>query len=252
MLDVIWHRGPDDCGTHIEDGIGLGTRRLSIIDLDGGHQPMATRTDRSSSSSTARSTTTASCRRAAARGHTIATASDTETIVHLYEEQGDECVQRAAGHVRVRGLGRSGGSGSPRAGPLGHQAALLRRHGGRLVFGSEIKAILQHPAVEVHAESRRPRPVPRAEVRPGAGDDVRGNPRAAARSPAHRATPTASGSSATGISRSTVMAPASPPRRRPPSASRSCSRTRFAAISSATFPSARSSAEVSTRAWWWR
>ncbi|HEX9729002.1 MAG TPA: asparagine synthase (glutamine-hydrolyzing) [Gemmatimonadales bacterium] len=98
MCDAIRHRGPDDEGLHVDGRVGLGMRRLSIIDLAGGHQPIYNE-DRSkvivyngeiyNYRSLMRDLT--------ARGHRFRTASDTETIVHLYEEYGSDCVQRLRG-----------------------------------------------------------------------------------------------------------------------------------------------------------
>ena len=106
MCEVIRHRGPDDEGVHVEPGVGLGMRRLSIIDLSTGHQPIHNEDGRSGSSSTARSTTTASCaRELEAAGHRFYTSSDTETIVHAYEEWGEDGVRAAARHVRHRASG---------------------------------------------------------------------------------------------------------------------------------------------------
>ena len=63
MRDSIRHRGPDDAGVLIDGPVALGHRRLSIIDLTGGHQPMSNEDGRYGSSSTARSTTTSNCAR---------------------------------------------------------------------------------------------------------------------------------------------------------------------------------------------
>ncbi|HTT66597.1 MAG TPA: asparagine synthase (glutamine-hydrolyzing) [Gemmatimonadales bacterium] len=98
MCDAIRHRGPDDEGRYVEGPVGLGMRRLSIIDLSGGHQPIFNE-DRS-------------CvivfngeiynyrelrEGLLARGHTLTTHSDTEAIVHLYEEMGERCVEPLRG-----------------------------------------------------------------------------------------------------------------------------------------------------------
>ena len=98
MCDAIAHRGPDDEGIFVEGPVGLGMRRLSIIDLAGGHQPVYNE-DRSCvivfngeiyNYRELRSWLQS-------RGHRMATNSDTETIVHLYEELGDRCVERLRG-----------------------------------------------------------------------------------------------------------------------------------------------------------
>lgn len=98
MLDAIRHRGPDDQGLYTEGGCGIGMRRLSIIDLNTGHQPIANEDE--------------SCwivfngevynyqglrQQLLAKGHRFRTNSDTETILHLYEEYGTDCVARLEG-----------------------------------------------------------------------------------------------------------------------------------------------------------
>ncbi|MFQ5635885.1 MAG: asparagine synthetase B, partial [Gammaproteobacteria bacterium] len=98
MGDISRHRGPDDHGTYRDREIMLGMRRLSIIDVDGGHQPIANED----------ASVTAVCngeiynfrelrRRLIASGHRFSTASDSEVIVHLYEEYGDGLVEHLDG-----------------------------------------------------------------------------------------------------------------------------------------------------------
>ena len=98
MLDAIRHRGPDDEGTHIDGPVGLGMRRLSIIDLAGGHQPIY---DESRSRVIVFNGEIYNYRalrnQLEARGHRFRTASDTETVVHLHEEHGAACVERLRG-----------------------------------------------------------------------------------------------------------------------------------------------------------
>src|SRR5690349_3803706 len=98
MCNAIVHRGPDEEGLFIKNGAGLGMRRLSIIDLAGGHQPIFNE-DRSIwivfngeiyNFPELR-------RELLAKGHHFSTNSDTEVIVHLYEEHGSECVQKLRG-----------------------------------------------------------------------------------------------------------------------------------------------------------
>src|SRR5436190_13504012 len=98
MLSVIRHRGPDDEGTYVHNNFAMGMRRLSIIDLAGGKQPI-TNEDGSvvvvfNGEIYNYRTLTADLRK---RGHVFATASDTEVIAHLYEEQGIDCVQELRG-----------------------------------------------------------------------------------------------------------------------------------------------------------
>ena len=153
MMGIIAHRGPDDEGSYIKDGIGLGMRRLSIIDLAGGKQPIA---NEDGSVITVFNGEIYNYRELrsdlSGRGHKFASASDTEVIVHLYEEFGDECVQRLRGmfafavwdsrHRRLL-IARD---------RLGIKPLYYTESKGRLIFASEIKAILQHPSIEARLD----------------------------------------------------------------------------------------------------
>jgi asparagine synthase (glutamine-hydrolysing) len=98
MCDRIRHRGPDDEGYHVEGGCGIGMRRLSIIDLSTGHQPMANEDKSVWVVFNGEIYNYQELRRdLLARGHRFATNSDTETLVHLYEEQGAEGLRRLRG-----------------------------------------------------------------------------------------------------------------------------------------------------------
>ncbi len=143
MCDAIRHRGPDDEGVFVAPGVGLGMRRLSIIDLATGHQPIG------NEDATVQVVFNGEIynyreltRELADRGHRFATASDTETIVHAYEEWGEDCFRRLRGMFAIALWdGRAGALflARDRAGikPL-HYGTF----GGRLVFGSEIKSLL--------------------------------------------------------------------------------------------------------------
>lgn len=148
MCDSIRHRGPDDEGLYCKGNIGLGHRRLSIIDLGGGHQPMANEDRTVWIVFNGEIYNFPELREELLlKGHRFATKSDTETIIHLYEEEGDRCIDRINGmfafaiwdeKTRRLLLARD------RVGkkPLNYTDA-----GGRLVFASEIKAILQDSSV---------------------------------------------------------------------------------------------------------
>jgi len=98
MCDQIRHRGPDDEGYHVEGGCAIGMRRLSIIDLSTGHQPMGNEDQSVWVVFNGEIYNYQKLRRdLLARGHRFVTNSDTETLVHLYEEQGAEGLRRLRG-----------------------------------------------------------------------------------------------------------------------------------------------------------
>src|SRR2546425_1302011 len=98
MCAAIRHRGPDDEGYHISGPAGLAMRRLSIIDLAGGRQPVFNETRSCAVVFNGEIYNYRELRRELrARGHELRSSGDTETIVHLYEEQGADCVRAFRG-----------------------------------------------------------------------------------------------------------------------------------------------------------
>src|SRR5438270_10042731 len=98
MCQTIVHRGPDDEGIFVKDGVGLGMRRLSIIDLAGGHQPVFNEDRNVWIVYNGEIYNFKQLRQELeARGHRFASNTDTEAIVHLYEDMGADCVQKLAG-----------------------------------------------------------------------------------------------------------------------------------------------------------
>ena len=98
MRDCIAHRGPDDCGIFIDGAVGLGHRRLSIVDVAAGHQPMTNEDGSLHIVYNGEIYNHADFRaQLEARGHTYRTHCDTETILHLYEEEGARSVERLRG-----------------------------------------------------------------------------------------------------------------------------------------------------------
>src|SRR6266516_179528 len=98
MRDVIAHRGPDDAGTYVNGNIGLGHRRLSIVDVSGGHQPMTNEDGTIHIVFNGEIYNHLTLRpKLQASGHHYATNSDTESIVHLYEERGPDAVHALSG-----------------------------------------------------------------------------------------------------------------------------------------------------------
>ena len=149
MCNVISHRGPDDQGMLVEDGVALGMRRLSIIDLAGGHQPMSGEDGLVNIVFNGEIYNYRELQvELEASGHKFRTNSDTETIVHAYEEYGSDCVERLRGMfgfaIWDRGSHRLFVA-RDRAGkkPLYYTVA----SDGTFVFGSELKSLLQHPQV---------------------------------------------------------------------------------------------------------
>jgi asparagine synthase (glutamine-hydrolysing) len=93
MCDALRHRGPDDEGLHVRGAVGLGMRRLSIIDLSGSRQPIFNEDGSKAIVFNGEIYNYQELRRGlAARGHTLRTEGDTETVLHLYEERGADCV----------------------------------------------------------------------------------------------------------------------------------------------------------------
>ncbi len=98
MRDVVRHRGPDDEGLLIDRNVGLGHRRLSIVDVAAGHQPMTNEDASLHIVYNGEIYNHADFREwLEARGHVYKTHCDTETILHLYEEHGVDCVQHLRG-----------------------------------------------------------------------------------------------------------------------------------------------------------
>jgi asparagine synthase (glutamine-hydrolysing) len=149
MLSAIVHRGPDDEGLHAEEWVALGARRLSIIDLPGGAQPIANEDGSVVVAFNGEIYNYRALRERLRRnGHTLRTEGDTEVIVHLYEELGEECVQELDGMFAFAvwdGRRRRLLLARDR---LGIKPLYYADGDGRLLFGSEIKALLQHPGVE--------------------------------------------------------------------------------------------------------
>jgi len=150
MMDRIVHRGPDDSGAHRDAHAALGFRRLAIVDLPGGRQPL------SNEDGTVWTVFNGEIynfpalrRRLEAKGHTLRSTGDTEVLVHLYEDEGPEMFGLLRGMFalaiwdaprRTLLLGRD---------RLGQKPLLYRHDARRLVFASELKALLALPEADV-------------------------------------------------------------------------------------------------------
>ena len=149
MLACVAHRGPDDEGVHGVPGIVLGHRRLSIIDVAGGHQPLFGVTEQ----------TAIVCngevynyrelaRELTSKGHHFRTASDTEVAAHAYDEWGLDFLERLDGMFALAlwdGARRRLVLARDR---LGEKPLYWAVAGGMLIFGSELTALLAHPTIE--------------------------------------------------------------------------------------------------------
>jgi asparagine synthase (glutamine-hydrolysing) len=143
MRDIITHRGPDEAGLHVDAFAALAHRRLSIVDLSTGQQPTCNEDGSVWIIFNGEIYNHAEIRAELERhGHVYRTKSDTETIVHAYEQWGDECVHR------FRGMFAFAIWDAPKRrlllvrDRLGIKPVYWARSGGTLLFGSEIKAIL--------------------------------------------------------------------------------------------------------------
>jgi len=143
MRDVLRHRGPDGEGLWLEGPVGLGHRRLSIVDVAGGHQPMANEDGRVWITYNGEIYNHAALRTGLeAKGHRYQTRSDTETILHLYEEEGDACVERLQGMFAFALWDRKRERLLLARDRLGIKPLYYALSDGELLFASEIKAIL--------------------------------------------------------------------------------------------------------------
>ena len=143
MRDVLRHRGPDGEGLFLDGPVGLGHRRLSIVDVAGGHQPMANEDSTAWIVFNGEIYNHASLRPGLeARGHRYATRSDTETILHLYEEEGERCVERLQGMFAFAVWDRARQRLLLARDRLGIKPLYYALSGDELLFASEVKALL--------------------------------------------------------------------------------------------------------------
>jgi len=148
MTDSLAHRGPDDEGHFIEGPVGLGFRRLSIIDLSGGRQPIF---NEDGSAAIIFNGEIYNYRdlaaELAAAGHTFKTRSDTETILHAYEEYGEDCVHHLRGMFAFAIWDRKKRRLLLARDRLGVKPVYYYRNQRFFAFASEIKALLEIPSI---------------------------------------------------------------------------------------------------------
>jgi len=148
MCRAITHRGPDDEGFYTDGAVGIGMRRLSIVDVAGGHQPISNEDGTLWIVFNGEIYNHLALReQLIARGHRYSTHSDTETIIHLFEEYGADCVQHLRGMFAFAIWNRNTKTLFIARDRLGIKPLYYKLSPERLLFGSEIKAVFAHGGV---------------------------------------------------------------------------------------------------------
>lgn len=150
MTDIIAHRGPDDAGIYISDDqkVGLGARRLSIVDVAGGHQPLSNEDGTIWITYNGEIYNHSELRKPLEqKGHRYQTKTDTETVVHLYEEKGVACLEDLRGMFAFAIWDETKQRLFLARDRVGIKPLYYTIADGQLIFGSEIKSILQRKSV---------------------------------------------------------------------------------------------------------
>jgi asparagine synthase (glutamine-hydrolysing) len=155
MTATLRRRGPDDAGYYVGGPAALGMRRLSIIDLDTGRQPIANEMQTAWVILNGEIYNYGELRRELeTRGHVFRTRSDTEVIVHLYEELGERCVERLNGMFAIAVWDEPRQRLFLARDRMGQKPLYWTRVGAGLAFASEPKSLLAHPAVPCELDRR--------------------------------------------------------------------------------------------------
>jgi asparagine synthase (glutamine-hydrolysing) len=143
MTDAMTHRGPNDRGTYMTNGVALGVRRLSIVDVDGGHQPLANEDGTIWAIQNGELYNHAAVREDLSReGHRFTSSCDTEVIPHLYEQHGVSFPERLRGMFGLAVWDGPRHRGVVARDRLGIKPVYWARVGDLVVFGSELKSLL--------------------------------------------------------------------------------------------------------------
>ena len=155
MLEMIRHRGPDGFGLYLGERVGLGSARLSIIDLTGGDQPIGNEDGSMWIVFNGEIFNYIELRpELEARGHQFTTNSDTEIILHLYEDYGPACLSYLNGQFAIAIWDEREQSLFLARDRMGIRPIFYTINGGRFIFGSEIKTLLAHPFVNAEIAPR--------------------------------------------------------------------------------------------------
>ncbi|HET7010133.1 MAG TPA: asparagine synthase (glutamine-hydrolyzing) [Anaerolineales bacterium] len=153
MILALRHRGPDEFGLYRDAWVGLASARLSIVDLAGGQQPIGNEDGSLWIVFNGEIFNYPELRaRLEGAGHTFATECDTEVVLHLYEEDGPDCLRSLNGQFAIALWDAQARSLLLARDRLGIRPLFYTRQDGRLVFGSEVKAILTQPGIEAHID----------------------------------------------------------------------------------------------------
>jgi asparagine synthase (glutamine-hydrolysing) len=148
MTAALRHRGPDQDGIYVDDVIALGARRLSVIDLAGGRQPVCNEDHAVQAVCNGEIYNHVALRKELARaGHVFATRSDTEVLVHAWEEYGERCVLHLDGMFAFAIWDARRAQLFLARDRMGEKPLYYYADGDVFVFGSELRAILEHPRV---------------------------------------------------------------------------------------------------------
>lgn len=149
MAGELEHRGPDGVGLYLDDRFGMINTRLSIIDLAGGDQPLSNEDGRLWVMQNGEIYNYPELmRELEALGHRFATRSDTEVIVHAYEQWGEDCLDRLNGEFAFAIWDRTSGEVFLARDRFGIRPLFMAEFGGDVAFASEAKALLRHPGSE--------------------------------------------------------------------------------------------------------
>jgi asparagine synthase (glutamine-hydrolysing) len=155
MCDAMVHRGPDSRGIHADDGVVLGVQRLAIIDVAHGDQPLFNEEGNVAVVLNGEIYNFGELRRdLRARGHRFRTGADTEVLVHLYEECGERLVDRLRGMYAFAIWDRWRRRLVLARDRVGKKPLYWARHGSRLWFASEVRALLQDPEIGREVDPR--------------------------------------------------------------------------------------------------
>jgi len=153
MIAMARHRGPDEAGIYIDDHVGLGHARLSIIDLSGGSQPLGNEDGTIWVAFNGEIFNYLELRRELeAKGHRFKTSSDTETIAHAYEEYGHGCLEHFNGQFAFALWDARSRELFLARDRLGIRPLFYTVQDGRLIFASETKSIGAHPGVSLELD----------------------------------------------------------------------------------------------------